>query len=61
MMGLLQKLSVVLQLAALLDVEIAQLASVGASVTIPPKGLPGLQVKTREADYELRIVVKRTR
>jgi len=60
-MGLLQKLSVALQLAALLGTEVAKLAAPGASATIPPEALPGVQVKTQDADYELRIVVKRTR
>ena len=60
-MGLLQKLSVAFQLAALLGAELARLAAPGANVTIPPEGLPGVQVKTQEADYELRIVVRRTR
>jgi len=61
MMGLLQKLSVAFQLAALLGAEVSKLATPGANVTIPPEGLPGVQVKTQDADYELRIVVKRTR
>jgi len=61
MMGLLQRLSIAFQLAALLGTEVAKLASPGASVTIPPEGLPGVQVKTQEADYELRVVIRRTR
>ena len=61
MMGLLQRLSIAFQLAALLSTEVAKLASPGVSVTIPPEGLPGVQVKTQEADYELRVVIRRTR
>jgi len=61
MMGLLQRLSIAFQLAALLSTEVAKLAAPGVSVTIPPEGLPGVQVKTQEADYELRVVIRRTR
>lgn len=60
-MSLWQRLVVALQLVAALGAELSKLAAPGAAAVVPPEGLPAVKVSTPEADFELRVHVRRTR
>lgn len=57
-MSFLQRLTVALQLVAAFAAEMSKLVIPGAEMIVPPMGV---QVRTRDADFELRLIVKRVR
>jgi len=57
-MSLWQRLMLAVQLAAALGAELVKLATPGATAVVPPDGI---RVSTAEADFEVRLHVKRVR
>lgn len=60
-MSLWQRLMVAIQLAAALGSELAKLVAPGSEIRVPPDTLPAVRVSTPDADFELRLLVKRVR
>lgn len=60
-MNLWQRLVVAIQLVTLLATELGKLVAGGGEAVLPPESMPGVRVSTPDADFELRLHVRRTR